>query len=511
MNFKINIEPEGNTVEAVPGDTLKSVLESGGYYFPQNCGGKGKCGFCRVNYIEDAPKASTLEVKLFGESSDYRLACMHKVESDCTIYVPPLYEAMISGKTIAGFKVSGGRSGFGIACDLGTTTVALYLVNLGSGEIAGQYVFLNPQLSYGADVMTRLNLAKAEDKRKELTNAIYLGLTEGIKKLLNSGEVSPDQIVKLLIVGNTAMTHLFLGFGGEGLERAPFRSPFERRGCIPFNPEKIGLTWEVGCEILPILFSFIGGDTIASIIASDLDTKPGLRLMIDFGTNGEIVLSKQGTIWGCSAAAGPAFEGVGMYSGMPAVKGAVEAFTDEGEPKIIGGGKEPRGICGSGYISGIAYLLKNREITPAGLLKRDKNKKREWIPLLTGDNPPRITQDDIRKFQLAKGAISAGIEILCGEADVEYAHLDEIVITGSFGNRIDISAAVETGLIPRINPDKITFIDNAAGRGAALCLSDDHHRKRALKLRQKMNFINLGEHKLFQEVFVDKMKFPTKY
>ena len=510
MNLKITIKPEGDTIGAVPGETLKSALERGGHYFPQNCGGRGKCGFCRVKYIQDAPKASPLEVKLFAEGSDYRLACMHKVEGDCVVYIPPVHEAMMGGKTIAGFKVSGGNNGFGIACDLGTTTVALYLVNLGSGEIVGQHVFLNPQVSYGADVMTRLNLAKEKEKRKELTNAINLGLAEGIRKLLNFGGVYLDQIVKLLMVGNTAMTHLFLGFGGEGLERAPFKSPFEQRGGIPFNPEKIGLTWDVGCEILPILFGFIGGDTVAAIIASELDTKPGLRLMIDFGTNGEIVLSKRGVIWGCSAAAGPAFEGVGMYSGMPAMEGAVEAFTDEGEPIVIGRGKEPRGICGSGYISGIAYLLKRGEITPAGLLKHYKNDKREWTPLLSGNNPLIITQDDIRKFQLAKAAISAGIEILCGKADVDYHHLDEIIITGSFGNRIDISAAVETGLIPRISPDKITFIDNAAGRGAALCLSDDHHRERALKLQRNMSFINLGEHPLFQEVFVEKMRFPKK-
>jgi uncharacterized 2Fe-2S/4Fe-4S cluster protein (DUF4445 family) len=309
----------------------------------------------------------------------------------------------------------------------------------------------------------------------------------------------------VILAGNTVMTHLFLGWGGEGLERAPFQSPFQHRGWLPFNPGILGLNDHCTCELVPILSGFIGGDTTAAIIAADLDNKKSQRLLIDVGTNGEIVLSQNGTLYAVSTAAGPAFEGVGMHSGMPALKGAIEGISPNGEPLVIGGGSA-LGFCGSGYISCIDFLRKKGILSPAGLLRENEDKKRSWSPYK--NNEPMITQDDIRKFQLAKSALAAGSEILFRETGISAEELAEITITGAFGNRIDPKSAVKIGLLPYIPQERITFIDNAAGRGAALCLGKSYFKERALTLQQTVKVLNLGEHPAFQEVFIKNMSFP---
>jgi uncharacterized 2Fe-2S/4Fe-4S cluster protein (DUF4445 family) len=254
------------------------------------------------------------------------------------------------------------------------------------------------------------------------------------------------------------------------------------------------------------LSGFIGGDTAGAIIASDLDLKAGKRLLIDFGTNGEIVLADEGGIYATATAAGPAFEGVGMSCGLPAVKAAVEGIDDEGRLKIIGDSNLAMGICGSGYISVVAYLLKKGHLRDSGRLEVRKIGDKKWKLPVTNGPPLYISQEDIRKFQLAKGAISAGIEILCREAKVKSEDLDEVIITGSFGNRIDPEAGRRTGLIPAVKRDAITFLDNGAGRGAVRLLAEGKFRDRILGIKSKGNFINLGEHPDFQESFVRNMR-----
>ena len=229
-----------------------------------------------------------------------------------------------------------------------------------------------------------------------------------------------------------------------------------------------------------------------------------LYLLVDFGTNGELVLSNRGKLTATSTAAGPAFEGVGMKFGMPAIAGAIEAASPSGRPEVIGNG-EPCGICGSGYISTIAYLLKIGKLNVSGLLEKDADGIRQWSFDENNDTSPAINQEDIRKFQLAKGAIAAGSEILLDEALLVMEDIDEVIITGSFGNRIDAAAGMEIGLLPAISPEKIRYIDNAAGRGACLCLGAGDYKKRAECLHRTVTSVNLGEHPGFQEAFIRNM------
>jgi len=502
----ITLKPESRKIEFSAGKTLRSALSSAGIFFPQNCSGQGKCGHCRVKYESEEPSLLPREVELLGKNSEYRLACLQKLQSDITISLPRLQEWRID-KNIGEFDFAGKVSqSYGIAIDLGTTVIALYLADFSKGIITGQYSILNPQVHQGGDVMTRLTLAKDTQNLRSLTNAVRHGLADGICTLLETVNITNESVSSVSLAGNTTMLHLLLGRSGEGLESAPFRSPLEGRKFLKIDPEWLGLPRKTQCEMFPILAGFIGGDTTAAIIASDIDCSSGNRLLIDLGTNGEVVLSANGEILATSTAAGPAFEGVGMTAGMPAMPGAIEGISKKGEPFVIGGG-EPLGFCGSGYISTIGYLFRMGIIDKTGLIRHNDEGIRRWTPLPADKTDIFLTQADVRKFQLAKAAIAAGVDILCTRSGLTSSDLDEIIVTGSFGNRISPKAAMSVGLIPEVQPEKVRFIDNAAGRGALLCLGNSHFVRRAKELPDKVTVVNLGDDPNFQDVYVANMSF----
>jgi len=507
MTYKIEIPELARTIEVREGENLKNVLESNGVRFHLHCGGKGKCGTCAVSITKGEIEQFVREKDLFGVQSNKRLACLHKVNTNLTLKIPGFSDHEY-GKIISDFEFDSRHTGFSIAFDLGTTSIAGYLIDLEHGRILDYINRMNPQTTIGADVMTRLEEAKTEKGISELHLSVRETIRTMVNMLMERNSIKQDDLARLYIAGNTTMTHFFLGKAGEGLERAPYKSPLEGNGFLKFHDENNRPKYKIDGLMLPILSGFIGGDTTAAVIASDLDIAKGNRLLIDFGTNGEIVLSSGGKLCMTSTAAGPAFEGVGMSCGMPALEGAVEGFTADGNFRIIGNQGEIKGICGSGYISGISYLLQSGRMPSSGLLERDESGLRRWLIGHNNDRDIFIDQEDIRKFQLAKGAISAGIEIVCSEAEVSIDDLDEIILTGSFGNRIDKNSAVQTGLIPDIDQDKIIFMDNAAGRGAVLCSVSEDYMHRAEQLPSISQFINLGEHLDFQNVYVRNMLFP---
>jgi len=511
-NYRILIRPEDKVIRGYEGETIKEVLDREGICFPNNCGGEGKCLSCRIEFLADTPQMTDGEKSLLDPESRCRMSCQHKLNQDIEILIPG-FSIRDDEKKLYDFKIDSGGEGFGIAVDLGTTLIALYLINLQNGEIISQHSVLNPQIQFGGDVMSRLEAAKTDLHRKKMTRLIHRRVTEVIQHALDRNSIDSEEVKRLFMAGNSVMSHFWLGFGGEGLERVPFRSVLEDKGIIPFDPALTGLKKECRAEVCPILSGFIGGDITAAILASNLDSFTSSfspRLLIDFGTNGEIVLSVNSSLFAVSTAAGPAFEGIGMHSGMPAQPGAIEGFTEDGNPIVIDGGK-PFGFCGSGYISAFELLLRKRILSSSGLLERDQYGDRKWSPDSNPDQPPYIVQDDVRKFQLAKGAVAAGVEILCREAEINPDDLGEIILTGSFGNRIDPKTAINTGLIPDVSPEKVTYIDNAAGRGAALCLGNDSCRKRVERLQRLVKVINLGENPSFEERFIANMHFPVEY
>jgi uncharacterized 2Fe-2S/4Fe-4S cluster protein (DUF4445 family) len=507
MTFQIKIEPQGKVLTTNGKETIKAALEREGFLFPANCGGAGICSNCRVEFVSEPPKMKRVESTLFGKGSTYRMACQHKMKQDCIITLPITTETT-NVKRVSGLDITSKSKGYGIAIDLGTTTVALYLVNLKSGKIIDQTSFINPQAVIGGDVMSRLKRAIEDGGLNQLNYLINAQIGKSIVSLLKTNKLKPGSIREVAIAGNSVMTHLFLKQNTDGLEQKPFISSLQEMGWLAFDVAEISLPSTCKGKFFPVLHGFIGGDTIAAISAVDLDTKKGINLLVDLGTNGEIVLSVNGKFYATSAAAGPAFDGMSMYSGMPAVSGAIEGISQIGDLYIINKG-EAAGICGSGYISLIAYMYQNEIINETGLINTTEKGQNYWLPVADKETI-RITQEDIRKFQLAKGAIAAGIEILCAEANIKYDQIDKFYITGSFGNHIKIESAITTGLIPNLPINKIEFVDNGAGRGAILSLANTKYQNRVEKFQKKLTVINLGEHPSFQDTFVNHMLFPEQ-
>ena len=507
MAYQIKIEPQGKSINTNGKETIKAALEREGFYFPANCGGSGICSNCRIEFISKPPKMKRVESNLFGKDSTYRMACLHPAKGDCSITLPITTETM-NVKRVTGLDIAVKSKGYGIAIDLGTTTVALYLINLKYGKIIEQKSFINPQTTIGGDVMSRLKVAMEDGGLEHLNYLINAEIGKSILSILAENNLNPESIKEVSIAGNSVMAHLFLKHDASGLEQKPFISSLQEKGWLDFDPTEISLPSRCKGRFFPVLHGFIGGDTAAAISAVDLDFKKGVNLLVDLGTNGEIVLSDNGKFFATSAAAGPAFDGMSMFSGMPAISGAIEGISAKGDVSIING-SEASGICGSGYISLIAYMYSKGIINETGLIKTIKEGRDFWLPIPDKENV-RITQEDIRKYQLAKGAIAAGIEILCDQAKIKYNQIDRFYITGSFGNHIKIDSAIATGLIPELPIKKIEFIDNGAGRGAILSLANPNYQKRMEKLQKKLIVINLGEHPDFQDTFVNHMLFPIK-
>ena len=498
----ITIKPEGTILQTKPGANIKRELERNGHIFLNNCGNRGECLSCAAIFESNPPEVTEREKVAFGENSRLRMTCQHSVTEDISIFLPPSRRNEIT-KPLSDFKADGGGIGWGIGVDMGSTVVALYLTNLVSGEVVAQHSFLNPQIVFGGDIMSRLEAAKDRLKREELTRLIHSGIERAIAHLCEQVEINLSDIKNIFIAGNSVMSQLFLGHAGEGLERVPFRSILEGQGSIRFESGLIGMSKMTECKLCPIIAGFIGGDTVSAIIAADLDRKNGRRILIDLGTNGEIVLAVDRVLTCTSTAAGPAFEGVGMSSGMPAMTGAIKGFDTDGNPVVIGE-VNPVGVCGSGYIVAMANMLKVNTMSTTGLLAKNENGERCWK--LNAN--VSITQEDVRKFQLAKGAVAAGVAMLCKRSGIEPGSLDEIILTGSFGSRVDPKSAIEIGLIPNIPVEKVTFTDNGAGRGAVLCLGNNEYMKRAEQIQQETKVINMGESEEFQELFVLNMHFP---
>lgn len=420
-------------------------------------------------------------------------------------------------------------SDYGISFDIGTTTVVGNLWDLEKGTNLQMIGKTNPQIIFGADVISRINyceddFAKFEIIRDKLTGC----LNEIIKELLANNKIEKQGIVKVTVAGNTTMSHIFAGFNPNALARAPFTFSYSGEKVFKAREVSLNLDPETKVILLPNIAGHIGGDITAGILATRMEELKGMTLFIDIGTNGEIVLSKNGKIYACSTAAGPAFEGAFIYQGMRAEAGAIE------EIKIKNGTVSfktveqsvPIGICGSGIIQVIGELLKTgimdksgRLLIPAELdgvqLSNDLKKRiresasgREFVIVFKENKQDIvITQKDIREVQLAKGAIYSGIMLLLKELNEEVGNIDRLILGGAFGSYLNKKSAVAIGILPNINLDKIISAGNTAGAGASLVLLSEAERKKAAHLAQKTEHVELANCSNFQEEFLKAMSF----
>jgi len=393
---------------------------------------------------------------------------------------------------------------FGIAVDLGTTTVVVELVDLNTGESIDFLAAANSQMKYGSDVISRISYAFSDPKNLEqLRNSVLKMLNQMIKQMLERNNIDPSYVYEVAVAGNTAMNHLLVGMPVKSLAVAPFNPVFTRLPGLSMEDLGFKINRYGKVYIVPNIKSFVGGDISAGLIASDLANRKGNYLFLDLGTNGEIILKTEDKFVATSTAAGPAFEGMNISCGALASPGAIykaeyrnqlDFFTVENKPAT--------GICGTGLIDLVALFLRKRKISPQGKIY---NKTKE-IPITANIY---LNQKDIREMQLAIAAIKTGIRMILKEFQVNKEELDGLFIAGAFGNYLNIQNSIKIGLLPQIDEEKITFIGNSSLAGARALLLSIEARERIDSLVKKIQYLSLASNPLFEKYFIESLEFNT--
>ncbi|MDQ7094540.1 ASKHA domain-containing protein [Desulfosporosinus sp. PR] len=415
---------------------------------------------------------------------------------------------------------------YGAAVDIGTTSVAVALVDLLQGSVLKVVSTENQQTAYGADVISRISFA---NESKENAAALKQAIQRTINQLLNELElktkVKLSEIIKMTVVGNTTMHHLFTGLDVSHLAVFPFVSVCNRP--LEFSAGELGLILNPQAQVLlfPNIGSFVGGDTLGAIVGSPEVLEPGNHLLIDLGTNCELFLKTQDTMTACSTAAGPAFEGAGIRHGMRAKKGAIESvsLSEQGVAYQVIGNQAPTGICGSGLIEAIDEMRQAGVLNKQGKIGdrekfsslpqelqrriRPTAKGNEFVFAYGFDQNSDITinQKDIAELQFAKGAVCAGIKTLVKMAGLSVADLDSVILSGTFATYLKAENILNIGLVPNIPAERIKAVGNAAHMGAVRALLDYHEFALAVELYRKIQHVELGGSSTFTSYFMNSM------
>jgi uncharacterized 2Fe-2S/4Fe-4S cluster protein (DUF4445 family) len=406
---------------------------------------------------------------------------------------------------------------YGIAVDLGTTTVAVLLVDLETGEIIDSGTEYNAQISCGLDVISRINYARTPHRLEELRDKALSTINNITKKLAESSGIDINGICCASVAGNTVMTHLLLGIIPEYIRLDPYTPAVYSLPPVKAKETGLLINPESPVYIAPSVGSYMGGDITSGLLCTPLAADPEeLNLFMDIGTNGEIVLGNKDFLIGCACSAGPAFEGGGIQKGMRASAGAIESVIvgDDGniaELSVIGGGK-PAGICGSGIISLIAELLRKGYLDPAGKLIRDKNcpyvktEGRSASYYITDD--VYITEADIENLIRAKAAVFSACRVLLSKVELDFGDLSKMYIAGGFGRYLNIKDARTIGLIPYLPDDRFVFLGNSSASGAYMTLISKEHRNRESDIAGKMTYMDLSIVPEYFDEYVSAMFLP---
>ncbi len=419
---------------------------------------------------------------------------------------------------------------FGLAIDVGTTTVVTTLLELESGEQLGAVSSLNPQSVFGGDLMSRIAFAQFNPGNLRMLHTRIIGLlNQHVAQVCRDSGVLARWIHKVVIVGNTCMHHLLLGIDPSYVGLAPYAPVMRHSLVLAARDLFLKVAPEARVCLLPLVAGFVGADAVAVGLATRISESAELRAAVDIGTNGEVLLGSRDRLWACSAPAGPAFEGGQIRHGMRGAAGAIDRVTvgADGIRVHTIGEAAAQGICGSGLIDLIAGLLDagvidwtglidldGRDALPPGLRERVRKvgEDRQVVVAWPGEAGAAqeivLTQDDVRQVQLAKGAIASGVAMLQRIAGVPGDRLAELMLAGGFGNYVSIGSAVRIGLIPPLPAGRIRYVGNAAALGAQLCLVSEAERARAEDLARSIEHVSLAAHPDFQDVFVNCMNFP---
>lgn len=497
--MNITFLPQFKQVSINEPENLMKIMRQHGIAMDFVCGGHGTCGKCKVLVTKGNQSSfSDSEMALLSEEErgkGYRLACDFLVQEDTCIIVEEREETGQEPEPV--LKVTGKVQ---IAFDIGTTTIeAAFLEN--RTEILTKKIRVNPQRSYGLDVMSRLSYAVQDGEHVRLLSKVILAaLNEMIQDFIKEHQVDRDQIEKMVVMGNTTMIHLLFGHPVEKLITPPFHINLQA-----FTAQAIQHGFHVSEQCLlivpPLIGGYVGSDTLGCILATKLWKRQGIRAIMDIGTNGELVISKDGKLSVCSTAAGPAFEGAAIIQGMRAQKGAIYRVDRIGEDswKVYTVDDAPaKGICGSGLIDAISVLALCGQIDKTGHMKQKRT-------ALDPEGKVSLYQEDIRQFQLAKSAIRAGLEVLLREVGVEAEELDEIIITGAFGSGVNLEHGKLCGLFPDVSADTFTCMNNGSLQGGILLLQDEQLIEESITIANKVNHVELANNEHFQGLFLKYM------
>lgn len=484
---KLHIAPQSIVCNVPQGTNLMTALQDNHVFLDAPCGGNGKCGKCKV--LIDGQEV---------------LACQITVDADMTVTIPDKAGLNVLQTGIAvQQKMDPMKDGFLLAFDIGTTSVVCFLLDGKTGAELAKSSMLNPQAAFGADVISRIQAALRGEMEQE-TAAIRSGMTALVEDVCAQASVSPEDIGVVSVVGNPAMQQLFLGISPENLVGVPFAPVLTEAKAVPCR-EVLPVCSNGLLLIVPDISGYIGADTMGCVLSTALYEKGEITLMVDIGTNGEMVLGNKNRMIACSTAAGPALEGANILFGMRGTEGAIDhVWLENGTVKCsVIGGKEAKGICGSGLIDAVAVGLN------MGLLnKRGRIQNEERIfPLTDGIY---LTQEDIRQVQMAKGAIYAGIFLMAKKLGIEVRDIQKVQLAGAFGNYLNPENACRIELLPEELLDRIEAVGNAAGSGAKMLACDRQLLPLAQELTKKIEFLELASLADFSRTFAKAMNFREK-
>ncbi|MDR1320218.1 MAG: ASKHA domain-containing protein [Gracilibacteraceae bacterium] len=593
--YRITFEPDGAEVRAAAGETLLQAAAAGGILLDGPCGGRGTCGKCRL-YLrggdgEEKPvlacrtpvtgdmtvrtplpatvltgkgrlhsplppvvpdpgirktrltvgkpdicsqaadltrfyaalgRELPLTLRALTSLPEALRAADHRVTA---VYTETKVLAVEPGDTTDAF--------YGVAVDIGTTTIAATLVDLRDGSAIGTASATNAQNIFGADVISRIEHSLRHPQGLErLRRRVLLVLNDMIARLCQDRGLTADHIYRVTVAGNTAMEHLFLGISPRWLAAAPFAPPVTHPVSLTAAEAGLNIYAYAEVRLISNIAGYVGGDTTAAVLAAGISRKSGVYLLLDVGTNGEIVLAADGSLSACSTAAGPAFEGAHIRCGMRAAPGAVDhvGWNDESADIAVHtiDGAAPAGICGSGLLQAVRVMLELGVVEPDGRMAEPEGAEAALLPpavrrrltrvdgdrcfiLADGeraDSAVAVTQKDVRELQLAKSAIRSGIETLLREAGLTAVDIDEVLLAGAFGNYLDPGGALALGMLPPLAPERIRAIGNAAGTGALMALISEDIFWGSARIAGRVKHLELSTHKDFQDMFIDNLSFP---
>ena len=540
---KVTFQPLGITCLVPEGRTIVDAAASQSIDLRSDCGGKGKCGKCAIEVTPSEHLSPVTDGESELLNADFlgrggRLACQARIEGPLTVVIAEstLDPGEVRGKTLDGMTISGfesprpkigaRRGSVGLAIDIGTTTLALYLCDLQSGDVMHTAAEANPQRRYGEDVISRI--AHANDQQygmEELRAAIVTAVNRLIAQSLAHMELTREEIGAASVVGNTTMQHIFTGVHPGIIGIAPYMP--ESCSAKFYRASDLGLALDDQCEVylFPVISGFVGGDTVGAILSDKPYLRDEITLLIDIGTNGEVVLGNKEKIWVASCATGPALEGAHISCGMRASAGAIDKVSIDPlsyrvDYEMIGGDPLafPKGLCGSGIVDAVAEMLRAGLILPSGRLC-------EGLPGVVADRggigrefviadssrhkQVVLTLADIRQVQLAKSALYTGIALLMKKAGIN--RFDRLVLTGAFGARFNWRNGVAIGMLPEISREaEVVVVENGAGQGALLALLNEAHKEEARIVSDNAQLMELAGSPDFSEKFTKNTAFPQR-